>query len=718
MKGRVVSLTTILFIFLQIIAGGNTSHENSVSINAEKLFHMSNHTIVDIRNYEEYAKQHIYGAISIPFNQCELCFLHKFDEYRNESIVLYDKNGSKSERAVYLLINNGFKAYYLDGGIDSWIANGFPTETANGFPAEKGEEKYYCGCIPLKNVEPKEIIEIGEYPPVWNWKNVEYNGIRGDWTTPARDQKACGSCWAFAAMGALEAIVNIREGFPDIDVDLSEQYLLSCPPNSGGCSGWNAYFAYEYIAKNGGALLESCFPYGASDIIPCSDKCSDWEEKLVPIVDYGWYMNVDDEFIKYMIYNHGPVVATMKVYEDFYEYEEGVYRHTYGNFVGWHQVVIIGYDDEQRCWICKNSWGRYWGEDGFFRIAYGECEIGCEIIYADYDENALNWPPIADAGDGYYGDVGEPIYFDGSGTLDVDDNIVSWEWDFGDGNTSHEQNPVHIYPKKGIYSVKLTVVDSEGERDTDETAVFIDVWDAGNCWVYETKAYGDTEYFFPISFKFSMKNFVLQVENESENEYTLSFEGKIRGYGKISLNILGMPFNISFLGILPSLKMEGEIKFYKFGYGIEKIDLYTKGIAFLLTLPIPLLIPVPFHINVTVNFESPYILMAVAPEIGKCWETPITNASAIVNISSFFGIFTKSFAVDKIPLFVSIDMECVSKETVEVPAGTYEAYKIVIFEGIELYYSPEINNLVKLQISEEFENICLISQLKSLKPEK
>ena len=38
-------------------------------------------------------------------------------------------------------------------------------------------------------------------------------------------------------------------------------------------------------------------------------------------------------------------------------------------------ISIVGYDDTAGCWIGKNSWGPGWGEKGFFRIAYGECNI-------------------------------------------------------------------------------------------------------------------------------------------------------------------------------------------------------------------------------------------------------------------------------------------------------------------------------------------------------
>ena len=43
-------------------------------------------------------------------------------------------------------------------------------------------------------------------------------------------------------------------------------------------------------------------------------------------------------------------------------------------------------------------------------------------------------------------------------------NISSWEWDFGDGTTSTEQNPIHIYKEDGVqYTVTLTVKGPEGE---------------------------------------------------------------------------------------------------------------------------------------------------------------------------------------------------------------------------------------------------------------
>jgi gliding motility-associated-like protein len=50
-------------------------------------------------------------------------------------------------------------------------------------------------------------------------------------------------------------------------------------------------------------------------------------------------------------------------------------------------------------------------------------------------------------------------------------DIVSWEWDFGDGSTSHEQEPKHRYQQTGFYTVTLSVMDEFGCTSTHEIEV-------------------------------------------------------------------------------------------------------------------------------------------------------------------------------------------------------------------------------------------------------
>ena len=49
-----------------------------------------------------------------------------------------------------------------------------------------------------------------------------------------------------------------------------------------------------------------------------------------------------------------------------------------------------------------------------------------------------------------------------------------FQWDFGDGGKSTEQNPVHTYDKVGEYTATLTVTDQKDNKGTDEIDIFVE----------------------------------------------------------------------------------------------------------------------------------------------------------------------------------------------------------------------------------------------------
>jgi len=360
-----------------------------------------------------------------------------------------------------------------------------------------------------ENMKKPQVLE--NLPEYFNW--MDYEGQ--DWTTSVKNQHSCGSCWDFAAIGALESIINIREGRADLDVDLSEQYVLSCLPRSGNCVGGLAFNAYFYIMSNGssgnyrnGIIPESCFPYKSIDIhgyngedhdndpVLCDEKCENWEDFLIPISDCGYWHSQgtpeDINAIKSQVMQHGPVVTSLTC---------TWYLDGEGNFIEWgldnhdpedyfsnpkkysiitHSVIIVGWQDDPEItnggyWICKNSWGEEFGYDGFFNIEYGtELIDGWTIEWVDYDPDVIvNWEPVANAGDIYYGDVGVELTFDGSSSFDHEGEIVSYLWDFGDGDYENEITTIHVYESMGVYPVTLTVVDNEGNEVNDSTWAFI-----------------------------------------------------------------------------------------------------------------------------------------------------------------------------------------------------------------------------------------------------
>ncbi len=242
--------------------------------------------------------------------------------------------------------------------------------------------------------EPAPVAAVTGVPAI-DWRDVDGKSF----VSTIKNQGSCGSCWAFAVTAALESQVMIGTG--GTQVDLSEQILVSCS-GAGSCSGGYVGSSSDYI-RNVGLPDESCFRYTATNN-SCSNACANWQASTYSVK--GWHtastsstpaVRVED--IKNALYTYGPVLATFKVYNDFYYYTFGVYSYTSGSYVGGHAVLIVGYDDVNQAFIVKNSWGTGWGETGYFRIAYSE--VGgmtgfgsSAIAYDGYGDAPPPPPPV------------------------------------------------------------------------------------------------------------------------------------------------------------------------------------------------------------------------------------------------------------------------------------------------------------------------------------
>lgn len=214
-------------------------------------------------------------------------------------------------------------------------------------------------------------------PPSFDWRNVSGS----NWMTPVKNQGGCGSCAAFSVLGSIEARYNIEMNNSNLDVDLSEQDLLSCSSTDNCVTGGNFNNIFSYLRYNIGIVDESCFHYtGTSGL--CA-RCVNWATSLWKINRYDVAMIPGQrDAIKNIIVNVGPVSTAMNMDPPASGgWDSNTLSCTIDSGLN-HAVVIAGYDDVGGYWIVRNSWGAGWGTDGgYFKVKYGECGIE-NLIYS------------------------------------------------------------------------------------------------------------------------------------------------------------------------------------------------------------------------------------------------------------------------------------------------------------------------------------------------
>lgn len=165
-----------------------------------------------------------------------------------------------------------------------------------------------------------------------------------------------GDCWAHATAGVTEGLLNYHYG-QNINILISSDFMYQKNPGAG-----SPEIGFYYM--NGG--------------VPAKAGINSF-----PNFDNGYFRTssfnnsrpTSIAIIKSQL-QISPVYASMDVYHDFYyHYQGGVYRRVSSEFIGSHAVVIVGYNDIDSSWTCKNSWGSDWGINGYFKIFYGECAI-------------------------------------------------------------------------------------------------------------------------------------------------------------------------------------------------------------------------------------------------------------------------------------------------------------------------------------------------------
>ncbi|GAM97516.1 rhodanese-related sulfurtransferases [alpha proteobacterium U9-1i] len=93
-----------------------------------------NAILIDVRETDEHAREHILGARLAPLSAIDL---HDFDREKGKVAVFHCKSGMRTQANAARLIAKGFReAYFLDGGIEAWKAAGLPVHSNRKAPLE------------------------------------------------------------------------------------------------------------------------------------------------------------------------------------------------------------------------------------------------------------------------------------------------------------------------------------------------------------------------------------------------------------------------------------------------------------------------------------------------------------------------------------------------------------------------------------------------------
>jgi len=220
-----------------------------------------------------------------------------------------------------------------------------------------------------------------------------------DWTkkgavTPVKNQRQCGSCWAFSTTDALEGAWEIATGKL---VSISEQQFVDCDHVDMGCGGGTMDTAFTFAEKND-LCTEQSYPYDLHAVGCRASGC----KVGIPKGAVKGYKDVskDNEQALMSAVAHGPVSIAIEADKSVFQlYRSGVLNATCGDQLD-HGVLAVGYGTDPSgtdYWLVKNSWGMTWGDNGYVKLLRGkdgpgECGLLKQASYPVVDGKAPHVP--------------------------------------------------------------------------------------------------------------------------------------------------------------------------------------------------------------------------------------------------------------------------------------------------------------------------------------
>ncbi|SOV20349.1 serine repeat antigen 4, putative [Plasmodium sp. gorilla clade G2] len=228
------------------------------------------------------------------------------------------------------------------------------------------------------------------------------------------DQKNCALSWAFASKYHLETIKCMKGYEP---VNTSALYVANCGKNENKdvCTeGSNPLVFLQTVEEKGFLPTELNYPYDQSKVGDvCPEVQNDWDNAFenAKVLDYnnepfslgtkGYTAYESEHFednmdlfidmVKREVQNKGSVIAYVKAENVLgYELNGKKVQNLCGDKTPDHVVNIVGYGnylndegEKKSYWLVRNSWGKYWGDDGYFKVdMYGPSNCENNFIHS------------------------------------------------------------------------------------------------------------------------------------------------------------------------------------------------------------------------------------------------------------------------------------------------------------------------------------------------